>query len=100
MGHRLEVTGIEAFLEVARKVAREPEVRRTAAGFVGYGSTRGRDRVLLAVDTEHHPLIVDAIARALRELGARVDVLTVDAGPDRPFDELDEIRVTMRREPW
>jgi len=100
MGHRLEVTGIEAFLEVARKVAREPEVRRTAAGFVGYGSTRERDRVLLSVDTEHHPLIVDAIARALRELGARVDVLTVDAGPDRPFDELDEIRVTMRREPW
>jgi hypothetical protein len=99
-GHRLAVTGIDGFLEVARRVALEPEVRRTAAGFVGYGSTRRGDRVLLAVDTEHHPLITESIARALREKGASVDVIRVDAGPDREFDELDEVRVTMRREPW
>jgi hypothetical protein len=97
---RLEVTGLGAFLEVARRVAAEPEVRRTAAGFIGYGATREGDRVLIAVDTEHHPLIVEAVARALREKGARVDVITVDAGPDREFDELDEVRVIMRREPW
>ncbi len=87
-------------MPIARQVVAEPEIRRTAAGFIGYGSTKPGDRVLLAVDTHYDWRVVEAVARALRERGARVDVVTVDVGPDRDFDELDEVKTVMRREPW
>lgn len=99
-GRRLTTVGLDRVLDVARFVASEPEVRRTAAGFIGYGATVPGDRVLIAVDREYDPRIPGAIARALREKGAKVDTITVDAGDDNLFDELDEIRVIMRREPW
>lgn len=44
--------------------------------------------------------MADAIASALRRKGARADVLTVDVGADREFEDLDEIRVTIRNRPW
>jgi len=91
---------VDQVLHVARFVASEPEVRRTAAGFIGYGATTRGDRVLIAVDREHDPRIPEAIARALREKGATVDIMTVDTGDDAAFGDLDEIRVIMRREPW
>ncbi|HEU0235669.1 MAG TPA: hypothetical protein VFR14_04415 [Candidatus Limnocylindrales bacterium] len=87
-------------LEVARHVARSEEVRRTAAGFIGYGATRPGDRVLIGVDTQTDPAITDAVASALRELGARVDVVVAETDADREFDDADEIRVAMRRQPW
>jgi hypothetical protein len=87
-------------LDVARHVASSEEVRRTAAGFIGYGATKPGDRVLIGVDTQTDPAITDAIATALREMGATVDVVIAQAEPDRPFDDLDEIRVAMRRQPW
>ncbi len=93
-------TPIDPLLSTAQFLATEPEVRRTAAGFIGFGSTVEGQRVLIAVDREYDPRIPEAIARVLHGKGARVDLLTVDTGPDRTFDELDEIRVTIRREPW
>ncbi len=87
-------------LTYARFVAGEPEVRRTAAGFIGYGSTRPGDRVLLAADTHFDRRVIDATAEALRERGAKVDVVVVDVGPDREFDEIDELRAAIRRRPW
>ncbi len=84
----------------AEFTASQAEVRRTAAGFVGYGATAAGDRVLIAVDREYDPRIPEAIARALRQKGARVDLITVDTGPDQPFEDLDELQVTIRREPW
>jgi len=90
----------DALERAARFLASEPEVRRTAAGFIGYGQTAAGQRVLIAVDREYDPRVPEAIARLLRERGARVDLLTVDTGADRDFDELDEVRVTVRREPW
>lgn len=87
-------------LAYARYIAREPEIRRTAAGFIGYGETRPGDRVLLAADTHFDPRVVEAMAVALREIGAKVDVVMVDAGPDREFDDLDELRAAIRRRPW
>jgi hypothetical protein len=92
--------GEDALLPYARFVAGEPEIRRTAAGFIGYGSTRPGDRVLLAADTHFEPGVVHAMTSALREKGAKVDVVVVDVGPDREFDDLDELRAAIRRRPW
>jgi len=91
---------LDDLLPVARFIAGEPEVRRTAAGFIGYGATKPGDRVLLAADTHYNWRVLEATARALRERGAQVDVVTVDVGPDRDFTDLDEIHTVMRREPW
>lgn len=90
----------ESLLAYARFVADEPEIRRTAAGFIGYGATRPGDRVLLAADTHFDPLVVEAMTRALREKGARVDVISVQAEPDREFEDADELRAAIRRRPW
>ncbi|MFQ5542668.1 MAG: hypothetical protein ACE5E2_07530, partial [Candidatus Binatia bacterium] len=58
-------------------------------------------RVLIAVDKEYDQDVPHAVAQALRDKGAHVDLLWVDMGePDREFDYLDEIRAIMRREPW
>ena len=92
-------TLVAELMPTARLIAGEPEVRRTAAGFIGYGATRPGDRVLLGADTHYDWRVVEAVARALREQGARVDVVTADVGPDRDFDPLDEVKTVMRREP-
>ncbi len=94
------VVAISDLLEVARHVARSDEVRRTAAGFIGYGATGPGQRVLIGVDTQTDPAITDAIAAALSEMGASVDVVIAQTEPDREFDDLDEIRVAIRRQPW
>jgi hypothetical protein len=81
---------VEELLPVARFIAGEPEVRRTGAGFIGYGATKPGDKVLLAADTHYDWRVVEATARALRERGAKVDVVTVDVGPDRDFTDLED----------
>lgn len=88
-------------MPLARALASWRENRDSHVGFVGYGRTRPGDKVLIAVDREYDPAVPAAIAAALREKGARVDILTVDLGErDKEFDALDEIRAIMRREPW
>lgn len=87
-------------LAAARAIAAQEEIRCHHVGFIGYGATKPGDRVLLAVDSHYDPAVVEAFATALRERGAAVDTLVLDAGPDREFDYLDEIRVVMRRGPW
>ena len=94
------VLALEDLLDVARHVARQPEVRRTAAGFIGYGSTQPGERVLIGVDSQTDPDITHAVAHALREMGASVDIVVAQVEDDRDFGDLDEIRVAMRREPW
>jgi hypothetical protein len=84
----------------ARAITAQEEIRCHHVGFVGYGSTKPGDRVLLAIDSHYDRAVVDAFTDALRRAGAAVDTLTLDAGPDRPFDYLDEIEVVMRRGPW
>ncbi|MBI3077673.1 MAG: hypothetical protein HYY85_11950 [Deltaproteobacteria bacterium] len=97
----VQVVDLADLLPHARALAEWPERRTTHVGFVGYGSTAPGHKALIAVDREYDPAVPQAIAQALREKGAHVDVLTVDLGsPDKAFDELDEVRVTMRRGPW
>src|SRR3989304_4944212 len=90
---------VEELLPIARFIAGEQEVRRTGAGFIGYGSTKPGDKVLLAADTHYDWRVVEATARALRERGAKGDVVTVDVGPDRDFTDVEEINTVMRRGP-
>jgi hypothetical protein len=94
------VVGLDDLLEVARQVVRQDEVRRTAAGFIGYGATRPGERVLIGVDSQTDPDITRAVAQAVHEMGASVDVVVAQVEDDRTFDPLDEIRVAMRRQPW
>jgi hypothetical protein len=94
------VVAVDDLMSYAREVCHQAEVRRTAPGFVGYGSTKPGDRALIAVDTHYDPQVVDAVSRGLREMGASVDVITVEVEPDREFTTRDEIDVIMRREPW
>ncbi|HXG36952.1 MAG TPA: hypothetical protein VNL15_08290 [Dehalococcoidia bacterium] len=94
------VVQIEDLLSYARYLAEQEEIRNSQVGFIGYGATKPGDRVLVAADTHYDPQIIEAIARALRDKGAKVDVIVDDAGTDRQFDILDEIRVVIRREPW
>ncbi len=94
------VVDLGTLAAVADGIAGQDEVRRTAAGFVGYGSTKPGDRVLLGVDSQTDPDLTAAIATALRKLGALVDVVVAQVEPDREFQDLDEIDVAMRRQPW
>jgi hypothetical protein len=94
------VVSMEDLLEVARNVVRQDEVRRTAAGFIGYGATKPGERVLIGVDSQTDPRITQAVAGALREMGASVDVVIAQVEDDREFEALDEIRVAIRRQPW
>lgn len=84
---------------VAEFLSGEQEIRRTAAGFIGFGDTSRGDRVLLAIDNQYEYEVAENIARALRGRGATVDIVVADIGPDREFTELDEIGVLIRRGP-
>lgn len=87
-------------LAAARSITDHEEIRCHHIGFVGYGNTKPGDRVLLAVDSHYDRGVVEAFEAALRERGASVDTISLDAGEDRAFNDLDEIRVVMRRGPW
>jgi hypothetical protein len=97
----LQAIDIQEMMSIARRLAGWRENRDSHVGFVGYGKTKTGNKVLIAVDREYDPSVPDAIAQALREKGAHVDVLCVDMGDkDKEFDYLDEVQVIMRREPW
>ena len=95
----LKTLDISGLIPYARFLCNEEGIRRTAVGFIGYKAASAGDKVLIAVDSHYDPRIPEAIAKVLRDdKGAKVDIIVVDIGPDRPFDDLDEIRVIMRRE--
>jgi len=97
---KIRTLNFDHLVEQARRVVAETEVRRTAAGFIGYGSTKKGDRVLMGVDTHYDMEVVNAVATALRERGATVDIVVVDVGPDREFTDIEEIHTVIRRRPW
>ena len=92
---------LKELMPIAHALAKWRENRESHVGFIGYGKTVAGNKVLIAVDREYDPSVPRAVAQALREKGAHVDILNIDMGdPDREFDSLDEVRVIMRREPW
>ena len=97
----LRSADLSELMPIARELANWRENRDSHIGFVGYNKTVPGNKVLIAVDREYDQAVPNAVAAALREKGAHVDILTADMGdPDREFDYLDEVEVIMRREPW
>jgi len=97
----LRSADLSELMPFARDLANARENRDSHIGFVGYNKTVPGNKVLIAVDREYDLAVPNAVAEALREKGAHVDVLVADMGdPGREFDHLDEVRVIMRREPW
>ena len=86
--------------EVAAVLGGLPEDRAPQVGFIGYGDTKVGDRILIAVDNFYDQSVVDAMAGALRDKGATVDIMTTDAGPDREAGYLDEIDAVIRDVHW
>ena len=97
----LRSADLSELMPFARQLANARENRNSHIGFVGYNKTVAGNKVLIAVDREYDQAVPNAVAAALREKGAHVDILIADMGdPDREFDYLDEVEVIMRREPW
>src|SRR5918994_4478972 len=88
----LRSADLAALLPMARELANWRENRDSHIGFVGYNKTVSGNKVLIAVDREYDLAVPNAVAEALREKGAHVDVLVADMGKaDRAFDYLDEV---------
>ena len=97
----LRSAALSELMTFARALANARENRDSHIGFVGYNKTVAGNKILIAVDREYDLAVPNAVAQALREKGAHVDVLVADMGnPDREFDYGDEVEVIMRREPW
>ncbi len=94
----LRSTDISALMPFARQLANSRENRDSHIGFVGYNKTKPGNKILIAIDREYDLDVPYAVAAALREKGAHVDILVADMGdPDRVFDYTDEVGVIMRR---
>ena len=84
---RLERLGLRSadlskLMPVARELANWRENRDSHIGFVGYNKTMPGNKVLIAVDREYDLAVPNAVAAALKEKGAHVDILIADrSGP-------------------
>lgn len=79
-------TSVEELLPRARELLARPPSGPTLVTRPPH-IDRG-DKVLLVALSDYSPLVVEAMCRAIREKGARVDVLTRDATPLGPPEEL------------
>src|SRR5437879_13544177 len=74
----VRVRSMATLQSVAQHVVTSEEVRRSAAGFIGYGGTRRGDKVLIAVPRITDDEVLDAVVTALHDVGAHVDVIVMD----------------------
>ncbi|MEN2738366.1 hypothetical protein ABCS02_11290 [Microbacterium sp. X-17] len=100
-----QIDNLEAALEQAKFLADQPEFldlysKTYSPGYQGYGETKPGDKVLIAIGSSVHLAAPLAIAKVLRERGAKVDIVIADEGVDRLITETDEIEANIRREPW
>ncbi|MCW2538534.1 MAG: hypothetical protein JWN95_259 [Frankiales bacterium] len=96
----VRVMSMNRMQTIAQHVVGSAEVRRSAAGFIGYGDTKRGDRVLLAVPRITDGEVIETVIGAMHDRGAKVDLMVLDDEPDRDFRPLDEIEMMMRREPY
>src|SRR5680860_326785 len=78
-----ELKAGDELIALARHLCNIPELRSAHLGSIGYGSTREGDRILIAVDLMYDESVVGAVAGALRESGASVDVHWSDCRNER-----------------
>src|SRR5712692_9003877 len=77
-GPGFQTLDISRLMPHAHALAGWRENRESHVGFVGYGNTGSGNKVLIAVDREYDPAVPRAVAQALREKGAHVDLLFID----------------------
>jgi hypothetical protein len=81
----------DPMLDAARAIVRGPSFNRTKTA--GYDVKAG-ERVLLVEKRTDDPAVTELLVRAMRELGAAVDIFHLDI-EDRPMDYLDEYRALI-----
>lgn len=94
-GQQVSRDNYDRMLSAARVIVRGPALNRTKTA--GYDIQQG-ERVLLVSKGTDDPLVTEVLVAAMREIGARVDVINIDI-PDRPLDELDEFRGLIHNVP-
>jgi len=82
---------VEELMPKARELMSQPSGRDPMLNFQSikpsYGIKAG-DKVLFIVLSEYDSMAIEAVCRAMREKGARVDLLTLDSTPVAPPEEL------------
>ena len=78
---------VEEMMPKARELVNQPPGQFFFALKPSYDVKPG-DKILFVVLREYDPMVIEAVCRAMREMGARVDVLTLDAGQVGPPEEL------------
>jgi len=73
-----EVRSAEDLLDIARVVVLKPSRRETLRP--GYNVKAG-EKVLMIVPSDFSPLVRDALAMAIREVGAQLDIAIIGRGP-------------------
>jgi hypothetical protein len=78
---------VEEIMPKARELVDQPPGQHYHGLKPSY-DIKSRDKVLFVVLSEYSPMVVEAMCRAMREKGARVDLLTLDSTPLAPPGEL------------
>ncbi len=78
---------IEEIMPKVRELVSEPAGPHFHSLRPGYGIKKG-DKILFVALSEYDPMVVEAMCRAMRELGAHVDLFTIDSTPVAPPQEL------------
>ncbi len=78
---------VEELMPKARELVNQPPGHHPHSLKPSYNIKSG-DRILFVVLSEYSPMIVEAMCRAMREKGARVDLLAKDSTPVAPAEEL------------
>ena len=74
---------VEEMMPKARELVNQPPGQFFFALKPSYDIKAG-DKILFVVLREYDPMVIEAVCRAMRELGARIDVLTLDVGQVAP----------------
>lgn len=78
---------VEELMPKARKLINEPQGKfDVVEGWTSYGIKAG-DKVLFVVRSDSDHMVMEAMCKAIRENGARVDLLKVDSTPFAPPPE-------------
>jgi hypothetical protein len=71
-----DVKSADDLLDIARVVVKSPSRRETLRP--GYGVKKG-EKILMVVPSDFSPLVSAALAKAIREQGAQLDVLSLES---------------------